>query len=281
MKKFFKYGLFPLLFLGLSVSAYAGTSSKSLSYVTLSTGVMTNMSNFEVRRATIGATLELFRAPDTCTLSSFYLRVSTRTATGASTITSKLSKIGTTGAVTDISYADYSWTSSNGEVEFSTGSFATTTINTGERLVWQVTDATGELCDYVAGSVFYTRSIAAVGEVKSFGVFVSTPAYQMTVSSFTPITIEFPYAVTLGTVTAYCQGTGSAVIMVSQRTKNLSSAANGINIWSENVTVPADVATGGTPADFTVPTGSKLVVTIISVTGDVQGIYLSGTYTKD
>lgn len=111
-----------------------------------------------------------------------------------------------------------------------------------------------------------------------FAVCISTPNALSTIA-----TLMSPfrnYAVTITTISAQVIGGTNVVFMVEQRTiAGIESA--GTDIFSGDVTAVVTNWTGGGVSDFTVPSGSALVLVPTSVSGDVDRLMIKGRFTKD
>ena len=119
-----------------------------------------------------------------------------------------------------------------------------------------------------------------VGEIDTqyCAVTISTPnALGSVATLISPIR---GYAITITTISAQIIGGTNFVFMVEQRTKAGIESA-GTDIWSGDVTSLPTNWTGGGTSDFTVPSGSGLVIVPTSTSGDVDRVMLLYEYTRD
>ena len=137
--------------------------------------------------------------------------------------------------------------------------------------------STGNIQTQVNNIAISTGNIQSA--TKSFKVWISTPFYNLGTSTFSACSIDFPYAVTITTITARIYGSGTnAVVNLTIRDKNLLEAQSGTNILTGNITAIGNAFTGGTFATTAVPANSGIYVTGISYSGDVGALEISCNY---
>ena len=165
---------------------------------------------------------------------------------------------------------------STGNIQTQVNNIAVSTGNI-QTQVNNIAVSTGNIQTQVNNIAISTGNIQSA--TKSFKVWISTPFYNLGTSTFSACSIDFPYAVTITTITARIYGSGTnAVVNLTIRDKNLLEAQSGTNILTGNITAIGNAFTGGTFATTAVPANSGIYVTGISYSGDVGALEISCNY---
>ena len=165
---------------------------------------------------------------------------------------------------------------STGNIQTQVNNIAVSTGNI-QTQVNNIAISTGNIQTQVNNIAISTGNIQSA--TKSFKVWISTPFYNLGTSTFSACSIDFPYAVTITTITARIYGSGTnAVVNLTIRDKNLLEAQSGTNILTGNITAIGNAFTGGTFATTAVPANSGIYVTGISYSGDVGALEISCNY---